>query len=584
MKKTLLLTLGLLLTMTTAKAGWTSDYTVLRIDSITFDGNGMEKMWQYIVVSGENTSDDDCQTGLYLLVEDAGGNIVDNLTVSLKANAHDSIKGRKRCTFPQGNYTVWLTADRKGQQRLASCPVSIGPVRPFQFDVQFNIDMMRQEDGQNVLYGDLLLGSAKITNMDNVPYYGVTEVHNIEDFPYLYPSYGFVSRIVDNDTEYEWPNMYDALAVLPCESFVFDFEKSLLVEGHSYTFHVYYVLPTGPVEIGSMDFVCRESRNTYWTADGQVKPLPMEDGHQLVVPEEAVVVDMRRQFQMAPILFTIDVGRANPNCLYYIDFADNVPKGMTAECNLVRNRNADVIRLTDGYDFFCPMRFNAKYISYTLKTEEPMDEEGAWSETLVLPFTTKGATLLGVNGSDVMLHGNLLKVYRYDGVLADTLTTAETSASGMEAYQPYIVKVDVPSSVCFYAEYTAVPVTKDAVNEGGHYDFVGATTFWAADENTFRYLPSQGCFAIVETEDMIPPFRACIVRDKGVEGEGAGMQDVTSLKVNFGTSETMPTDIAGAVRYVHAPQTVFTLSGQRMKSGSLPAGIYIVGGKKVLVR
>ena len=598
MKRTLLSCLCLLAALM-AGATKTSDSSVLRIDSLSFDGNSMEMMTQHLLLCGQNLSSSDFEGMLYVLRETADGNFERLGATVLTLEAEKHFSGVIACELPLGSYNVCVAADQEGRQMLGTRRVDIVPRRKLNFSVQFAIDMMGTADGENVLSGHRLQGQMTIRNNDNVPYYGVS--------PILSHSHGFMYHLKEaGDRLSLTGDLFIANELQPSKTITkdiaidFDFE-----EGKRYALVLTYAQPTDVVAIDSLLFTFHAGTNTYWTADGTVKPMPIEGGQKLVVPREAVAVDLRGQYFMNTV-FTIDDSQANPNCLYYLDFLDNVPQGLSATSNVVRDGQAAIVRLTDACDFYCPKAFKAKYISYTLQPTIAISDK-AYAETLVLPFRPQGATLDAINADDENPHSHLLKIFRYygygqgpDGI--DTLTIDNVNVRQMEAYVPYIVAVGVSTPVTFYAEEATVPVTSPAVVRADGLDFVGTTVFKAPSSAAlYRYNPELGLFSAEESDDPLPPFRAWLVTSTshmgtgdedelgqtGGAGSGTGqtMGDLTYfLMINTGFDLGIePTSVA--TPGVQAlPTAVYSLSGIRQTTDRLPAGLYIANGKKMLVR
>jgi hypothetical protein len=593
--------LGLLMTFT-AVARRTDDATVLRIDSVRFDGNCMDMMTQHIVIYGVNTSNDDFDGFVYLLNNQGNGEFKSVYACELKAGAGSYLSEVLGFELHQGSYDLQLAADRDGKTLLGpSFQITIGEERPIDFEVEFLPEMMTTSDGINVLTSHQLRGKVKVTNNDDVPYYGIS--------PVMSHGYGVMYNFVGEDVE---PLASMVLGFLTnevgahesvCCDFGVDYNFQ---EGKTYSVRVLYTRPHSSTKIGEMTFTFHAGTNTYWTKNGEVKPVPIEADQRLAVPAEAVAVDLRGQYYMNTI-FTVDASQANPNCLYYLDFLDNVPQGLNDQCNVVRDGQASIIRLTDNYDFYCPQTFKAKFISYTLM---PNTQSGAYAETLVLPFHPQGASIDHIN----FPNDNLLKVFEYDGYdsVSDTLDIREIDVSQMQANKPYIVAVGVHSPVTFYAEDTTVPVTTKAVKQVGKLDFVGGTVFQAPSGGIpFRYEPEDGFFALQTSNDLLPPFRAWFnvrISDGKESVSGADGKDhgeapgpaATGGDVYYYLRMNTGFDIGVKSQGVAIPKdTVATssavyslcgkivnskLSNSKLSNSKLSKGVYIVGGKKLIVR
>ena len=586
MKRLTLFCLGLLMVFTAGAAPSipTDDANVLRIDSLSVKGNMMDMMTQHLLVYGRNTSDQDFN-GLLFLVEDVGnGQYKNKGTLSLSVNAGGSFSEVIGFELHEGEHNLRLAADEYGNSLLSEpFHITIGPLRQLRLTVEFFPEMMRTVDGVNILQGYSLRGKIKLTNEDNVPYYGISPVmsHGVGVM------YRFTGESVDFLTSHSLHFLINNLE--PGESvycdfnFVYDFK-----EGETYVLEVTYTQPYDLVKIGELRFSFHAGTNTYWTANGEVKPLTVYEkkpgttgaGLELQVPSEAVAVDLRGLYYMDKT-YSINVSQANPNCLYYLDFIDNVPQGMNVNCNLVRDGEASVIRLTDNYDFYCPKAFVAQYISYRLK---PNTEYGAYAETLVLPFRPQGAYIEGLNTRVEGLHGELLKVFEFSGydAVSDTLNIHEINVSQMEAYKPYIVAVSASSPVSFYAEHATVPVTETALTCTNNLYFIGGTVFQnPIGYLPYRYTPELGVFCKRTVDDQLPPFRAWFNLVTHDPDEPADYL-VINTGFDIGSHDVGIKDATD--RNPAISNAVYSLSGMRQRSGRLEKGLYIVGGKKRSVR
>lgn len=598
MKKIVLACLSLLVTFT-AGAVTTDDATVLRIDSVRVVGNMMDMMTQHILIDGRNISDKDFN-GMIHLVQDLGDGQRKGWNawpVAVKAGECMSVVVDEE--LPEGDYQFYISADRDGNKLLSeSFHITIGPLRPLKFKTEFQIDMMSVVDGENVLSGNYLQGRITITNVDDVPYYGVSKASSWGlGLDYRFKDYdnnvlSFMRPIWPGNNQY--PDLEPNESITSEISVDYDFE-----EGNHYALITHYTVYGRNLPIDSLLFTYHAGTKTYWTAEGAVKPMPLADDRVLKVPSEAVAVDLRGLYYMGSV-YTLDISEANPNCLYYLDFLDDVPRGLNDDCNVVRDGQASTIRLTDDHDFYCPKAFKAKYISYTLKPSHVAGD--VYAETLVLPFSPQGASLLALNYDDP--HSELLKIFRYEGFYGDTLSIITKTVDQMDFYKPYIVAVGADTPVCFYAENVTVPVTVPAVAYGGDIDFVGGTVFQAPTASTYRFLPKYSVFVAAGSDYRIPPFRACLNVTKpstfyeylrvnlgfqyepddepGEWGGGYGSPDDAGEDLDDNENQAGVVEVG----YTSAPAAVHTLGGTQVRAsgiGSLKPGLYIIGNRKVLV-
>ena len=347
--------------------------------------------------------------------------------------------------------------------------------------------------------------------------------------------------------------------------------------------------------------------HTYWTADGEQHPLTIAQQPSPVVhiPLEAVAVDLRDMGRTNTML-VIDAAQANPNCLYYLQANDPQPEGLDPVVhNVVRGMQSETIRLDEDYDFFCPLTFNTAFISFLMKPTFDGDC-GGYSKTLVLPFRPSEVMFYDVNGQPDAQQTSLLKILKYMGNVGDLLNIEHVnSIRQMEAYQPYILGAYVGSRLLFMAEDTEVPTTHEAISQGSTYSMMGTTVNRLLPDTAYLYVPAENRFKIAATPCTLDPFRACMVAtphsDENPDSSSStngnnpdGDPDTDGPHFLFFSnsvwgSEDNPND-KGNQTALHSPyvQTrstlVYSLSGQRLNSENLPDGLYILDGKKVLVR
>ena len=250
-----------------------------------------------------------------------------------------------------------------------------------------------------------------------------------------------------------------------------------------------------------------------------------------------------------------------------LDFYNAADKGKT---NYVyydatnKRWTCDDFRLTDGTPLSIGLDFTAAKATYdrAITTEKV---------TVCLPYE------LPVTG---------FKAYTLSGGNNSAVHFADAKDK-LEAYKPYLIASNgapqLDGNNIEVKAFNAAALTSPA----GKYSFVGTVTgvdnATAAAANAY-ILQNDGLFHKVTTEHsaaMLPAYRAYIVRN---DGSGAKQLSVVlddeTTGIDGMTDDAMGTD-----------GTVYDLHGRRMADRlddntrrQLPAGVYIVGGKKVVVK
>lgn len=586
MKQLFLSLLGLLLAATlSARPALGTDKLVA--DSVTTEGNSLAMMTQHLCVSVRNTGAEDCTAHLYVLAEPAGTG-----QSAVCADTLFTIGGQSVAMLtmpfqlPQGTYQLFVAGDEQGQTVLGQCAITIAPLRPLKLATTLSLDMLTVDEGSNVLYGNRLNGYVSVTNND-APYFGAAGAEGVVVW---------LERVDDGQRLFSIPLASELWwGTQVGQHFEYTLDNAA---GNQYALKVGYGSPTGLVAADSLLFAVRSSGRSYWTADGLVHDLIATDDGLLHVPAEAVAIDLRGIGQQGSCV-TLDVAQANPNCLYYLDTDDALPQGLDAAVNVVRGLVAENIVLSERHDYFCPLAFRAGFVSFVM--QPCYGSEQGYSETLVLPFSPGMALLYDANGNSEPLHADMLKVLRYYGNQGDSLTvSAISSIDEMQAYTPYILGVYVGATLLFAAEDTQVPSTCKAICLGRDYSLVGTTVARTFSSSVYIYAPYKYGFCFSSGGCSLQPFRACIV-DTGTIGSDfetsptVPANELLSFGVEAWGTEGAP--VGEALMDIRRPsadattewhkQGVYTLSGQRLRMTerqSLRPGLYIVGGRKTMVR
>ena len=260
------------------------------------------------------------------------------------------------------------------------------------------------------------------------------------------------------------------------------------------------------------------------------------------------------------------------NAILVIEDAVSAPTGTNV---VVKNSDAYTcanLVLTDGADFYTPVTFTAGKATYS----RTLPETSTWG-TIVLPFaaeTIEGASLY--EATEIIA----------DGSEESILAVQPLTDGVLEAHTPALFQGKTSgTTVTFSASEAEVAATADAdltrtIGESG-YTLTGSLSTINPLATGDLFI-AKDLFWSVGTENTVgmQAFRAYIDAPK------AGPEQVNALRILVGDA----TSIRQALNDGTLPVDVYNLQGVQLRKNvardaaleGLPAGIYIVGGKKVV--
>ena len=487
--------------------------------------------------------------------------------------------------------------------KLLDYTVDIGEYAAPKVSGSLRVDMLERTDDGNILYGNYarfrITGTATLTNEDE------NTIFNWGGFVVGGGSgiqVGVSPLLLISNVAYR--NIYSLAPELKSgQTVTKDFEFEFAVSPEKGKEYGIYLEVLGNA-VAQVLFTVKPCTNTYWTADGHVKPLPVEGGQVLKVPHEALTVDLRGQYKMNTV-FSIDTSEANPNCLYFLGYLDNVPQGFTSNTNIIRDYEAKDIIINADDDYYCPMPFKAKTALFTYTpVSETMGTASSYmsqimSGTVTLPFEAQRAWLTGINDSDQdsPFPNDQLRIAQFKGSNGTDLVFEPVTSQTLQSYEPYLIYHIIPSPVSFYSEDVTIPSTRKAVqtSQDGMFTFEGSTTAMTADENTYIWNCDRFCFRLNQEPQQVRPFTA--IMHISTEAFGYMLSNDWPEVLNYTLDDKPglpPTQITAASTASQYPQAVYSLSGQRvgttervngrLSAEGLRPGLYIVGGRKVVVK
>ncbi len=288
----------------------------------------------------------------------------------------------------------------------------------------------------------------------------------------------------------------------------------------------------------------------------------------------------------------------NPNFLLYVTSSQYAPSSIK---NVVVGNTANSITLTDassGNNFYCPREFTARSISYSHSygMTTGINEARGW-ESIVLPFDVEAITHTS--------KGNLVPFSRWQEGgstkpfwLYQLGSTGFAEANSIKANTPYIISM--PNNAEYKDEYrvagtitfssTDVTVkSSESLENGSYSDRTFVPNFINHDANSGFYVLNAANSYVTNTSSYAEGSRF-IKNLRAVHPFEAYIASANNAKESFPIFEDTPTWIQLIENSKLIMDRVYNLSGQQVKIegdhnyGSLKKGIYIVNGKKKVIR
>jgi hypothetical protein len=279
--------------------------------------------------------------------------------------------------------------------------------------------------------------------------------------------------------------------------------------------------------------------------------------------------------------------RSNPNCLYLLPEktrATTTPAALS-DCNVVWGTTADNLTLTDGYEFFSPIAFTAANVSYTRTFDLAAAGNSGWN-TLFLPFTATAVTCNNNTVDWFRSDSDTGKNFWLRAFTADADGSVSFGpAQELAANTPYIIAVPddrfgaawqmTGFTVTFSTTNADIAATKTGSTSGNHYKFCGSTT--ATTLTNAYLLNAKGSkFVKATAATQVPPFRAWF--------EPVSISSLSKPSLTIGNAEASGIVTLPVATTAESTNTIFTLSGVRLQGKPDKPGIYVMNGKKVVIK
>ena len=294
---------------------------------------------------------------------------------------------------------------------------------------------------------------------------------------------------------------------------------------------------------------------------------------------------------------------SNPNLLLYVKAASYAPNTIK---NVIVNGTANSITLTDaesGNNFYCPQEFTAKSVSYThhYKMETGMGEAKGW-ETIALPFDvqkvkhqSKDEIVMFANWNS----GDSKKPFW----LMQYGNSGWTDANSIKAYTPYIISMPnhtkykedykLNGNVTFSAENVKIGKTENmSTSYSNGKTFI--PNFALQTDKSYYALNVNNDYIIYNGN--IPKGSLFYPGLRDIHPFEAYMTTASGARSIAIADDMMTTGIHDIMEMLDEQKgvRVYNLKGQLIKTEdgksldqvkkTLPAGVYIVNGQKMIIK
>lgn len=335
------------------------------------------------------------------------------------------------------------------------------------------------------------------------------------------------------------------------------------------------------VETITMPFEVLRGIN-YWTAEGKMKGVPFSEN--FTVPEDALALEMRQG------TFTSVKPNSNPNTIYMLD--KKLPSGLEGY-NLTNSDNtAPRIHLYDGYDYYIPENITVQQEVTYERTYSPQTE-GRW-QTIALPFEPE-EVLLAENETPLRIAATFTDI---DGECFLAVPNRITEAGTVSLFSSNGFVINMPILMALLPQYdgkTIVFRTKNIkllagqpiehVRNGSGVVSMYGTNSTVMPENVWT-LETNGTMIYRQADAEVKAFRAYMKVNNGtMPSDGYAVEIAFPDIIATGISE-IGSDANGSQSAVNDGNHVgiYTIDGRKVADGQMKKGIYIVNGKKVVVK
>lgn len=467
-----------------------------------------------------------------------------------------------------GTYNVWVATDTGGKNSIGSCKVKVTQAgTEGELSVTgYTVENAVASGEWNTVYGKQLKGTITLKNTGASLYSDIITIWLMKGATKTY----YLGSVSDK-----------LLVTLgKGESMTIDYAYD---EGETGNYYQLWLMKGGSIITnGKVRFFELVPGVTIFDEQGKYKVV--KSVKAFVVPEDAVAVDMDGSgvSSVTP--------NSNPNTMYFLGETDTTPSGLK-DCNVVKAGVAEKVVLADGYGFFTPTAFRANDISYSRTPLLQTSGKGGW-ETIVLPFAVQEVSNATDNKVIDWFHnagdsGKDFWLKEYAMQDTENGTVYFNHVEQFKPHVPYIIAVPsdrwgadhdlTGKELRFHATNVEVGTDAKLMVKSSVYRFEGS--YVETSVGDVFMLNSQGSSFRRKEKAVLKPFRACFHPEDG---------DFAAASLAIGDFTMV--DGIDNVGHPASATDIYTISGVKVGTaanvapGDLPKGVYVVNGKKYVVR
>ncbi len=281
---------------------------------------------------------------------------------------------------------------------------------------------------------------------------------------------------------------------------------------------------------------------------------------------------------------TMRVG-ANPNTIYVFSEGTTLPNIVGGRGNFVQGTQADTVIIRSDNYFYSPVRFNAAHAIF--RHTFPEDTDGSRWQTITTPFQPQA---LMIDGEEVPLNDEANHFWIYEFyALDDQGNPMFEPVTELRGETPYIIAGDYKMAG-LTLEFVAQDVTFGKTDDSKHlvsspaYNFYG-TALQTTHANIYSLNEEGTAFVWNNTTSALSPLGTYFTTSLD-DGERlseialpAVPQSTDALDfVHVSNGESLPVYDLGGRRVADLP------AGHNLRAIGLRPGIYLVGGKKIILK